>query len=128
MKKAFLMILGSMTLVACEDSRELDKAVLDRERQQIITFARSGQCGGMAGCGFIGLGSKPCGGPWEYLTYATSIDTTQLFEMVLNYNVSEYAYNRKWNIGSDCSIPQPPDSVVCVSGMCTGYWNGVPGG
>lgn len=116
-------------ITACSlgsDSQKDERASLDARKQLIVSFAKSGQCEGNAGCRYAGLGSKACGGPQEILVYSTSVDTVKLLQMISQYNADEGQYNRKWGVISDCSTPQSPDSLVCVNGVCVGYWNGVP--
>jgi len=116
-----------IAVLSCEEgTREFDRAALDAQRQEILALASSGQCQDNSQCTFRGLGSKPCGGPWEYVVYSTSIDTQRLFTMINEYNQNEDAYNRKWGIYSDCSIPPSPDSVGCLNGVCVKYRNGTP--
>ena len=50
-------------------------------------------CGEEYECRYIGVGSKPCGGPWEFLFYTTSIDTLELQSLVAAYNALEADYN-----------------------------------
>lgn len=102
-----------------------EKKLLGVRKQRIIGFIKSDSCHASVECRFIAFGSKPCGGPWEHLVYPASIDTTRLFVMISEYNKAEEAYNKKWGIMSDCSVPVPPDSVKCINGKCTGYYFGV---
>lgn len=110
---------------ACDSqkSREEEKMILDKTREEIVALSISAPCTPESTCLWIGLGSKPCGGPWSYLVYPSSIDTVLLLKKVSTYNAAESAYNAKWSVMSDCSVANPPDSVSCVDGKCTGYPN-----
>ncbi|MEW5799468.1 MAG: hypothetical protein AB1728_10745 [Bacteroidota bacterium] len=103
-----------------------EKKLLGIRKQKIIEFITPDSCHGSMDCRFIAFGSKPCGGPWEYLLFPASVDTTRLFIMISEYNKSEESYNKRWGILSDCSVPAPPDSVKCMNGKCTGYYFGSP--
>ncbi len=119
------VLLG--TLASCDEpTRESDRAALDAQRKEILAFAASGQCTGNSECQYMGLGSKPCGGSWEFIVYSTSLDTQRLFAMVKEYDQNEDAYNRRWKIVSDCSMTPMPDSVGCLNGVCVKYRNGTP--
>ena len=121
------MICALLLFASCDqDSKESEKQDLDREKENILSFLQAGNCTDDGGCLFIGLGTKACGGPQEYVVYSASLDSVQVTGMIANYNAMEEAYNKKWGIVSDCSLPPPPDSVRCLNGICVGYWNGVP--
>ena len=129
MRIQLLLVVASVILVggSCETlTPESDRGALDARRQEIIAFAKSGTCTANSQCRFTGLGSKPCGGPREFIVYSTSLDTVKLFQMIAQYNQDEDAYNRKWGLVSDCSLPPLPDSIACVNGVCVKYRNGVP--
>ena len=112
---------------ACDqESQKSEKASLDQEKESILSFLRTGTCSEDSECRFIGMGSKACGGPQEYIVYSASLDTAEVLRLISGYNTMEDAYNRKWGVASDCSVPPPPDSVRCLNGVCVGYWNGTP--
>lgn len=69
-------------------------------------------------CRNVAFGSKPCGGPWEYLIYSTSIDTLELVALVSDYNGQEERYNLNCGAVSDCSVVQPPTDFECENGRC----------
>src|SRR2546422_8209381 len=122
---AFLIALVIAPACEKELTRDEERALLDSRKAEIVSFAKSGQCTGGSQCCYTGLGSKPCGGSWQYVVYYSSLDTQKLFQMISKYDQDEASYNRKWGIISDCSLPPPPDSVGCVNGRCIAYRNGV---
>ena len=69
-------------------------------------------------CRYIAFGSKPCGGPWEFLFYTTSIDTMELENLVASYNALEADYNENCDAVSDCSTPIPPIDFSCENNQC----------
>ena len=75
-------------------------------------------CNETTECRTIAFGSKPCGGPWSYLVYSTSIDTIQLQEMVEDYNAIEADYNTRCGGASDCMFVTEPTELDCVDGKC----------
>ncbi len=123
MKAARIILLALSALAAACDtgkSREEDKALLNKTREEIEALAKSHPCAPDSPCRLTGLGSKPCGGPWSYLIYPTSVDTVQLVNKVTQYNAAEAAYNMKWSVVSDCSVGLSPANVACVDGQCVG--------
>ena len=128
MKKTFallsLMSLFMMlTAMQCdkddlESSCEAQSANLIQLKSDIESMANASVCGDTFECRYIAFGSKPCGGPWEFLVYSTSIDTLALTSLVMEYNQLEANYNINCNMASDCSTPQPPIGFDCENNQC----------
>lgn len=107
----------------CEDdetplTQEEERMELDIDKQAIIDFAATSVCNASTECKYIGFGSKPCGGPWSYIIYTTSIDTDKLELWIEDYNNKEADFNAKWGVFSDCSIANPPTSISCENNVC----------
>lgn len=120
-----LILIVCLTFVAfqCED----DDTALNQEEEQtelyilkteIETLVNTSICSDSVSCKFIAFGSKPCGGPWSYLIYSTSIDTNKLENLVKEYNQNEKDFNTKWSISSDCAFTSPPTGVECENNIC----------
>ncbi len=105
-----------------ESSKENDLAELTVLQEEIELLIDSGICSENSDCDYIAFGSKACGGPKSYLVFSTSIDVTLLQQKAAIYNALENAYNQKWGIISDCSVPMPPIDVTCVTGKCTAVY------
>ncbi|NOR28976.1 MAG: hypothetical protein GQ540_10670, partial [Lutibacter sp.] len=57
-----------------ETSQEEELQALDVLHEEIEQLIAEGICNENSDCDFIAFGSKPCGGPWSFLVYSTSID------------------------------------------------------
>lgn len=117
-KLAFVFLL--LLFIACDKqrTREDDFAKLADMKQTILIVAGAASANDSTDCRYVGLGSKPCGGPWEYLVYSiVDTDTLLLLELVGKYNTFEDELNRKYGRVSDCSITPPP-VVGLVNGRC----------
>lgn len=109
---------------SCISSEQLAENKLDSMKEVILTAAVIESCSESSECNFVGLGSKPCGGPWEYLIYSSNADVEMLLGLVENYNATEEQINAEFGRASDCSIALAPDSVFCENG-CVAYREGV---
>jgi len=92
---AFLIALVIAPACEKEPTREEERALLDSRKAEIVSLAKSGQCTGGSQCSFRGIGSKPCGGPWQYIVYSSLLDTQKLFQTISKYDQDEAGYNRK---------------------------------
>ncbi|NVJ85925.1 MAG: hypothetical protein HWE15_06445 [Algoriphagus sp.] len=81
--------------------------------QDILRLAESQPCTDPKDWSFIALGSKPCGGPWEYIAYPKSINIPEFLAKVKRYNELQQEDNIKNNRYSDCMFVSPPKSVAC---------------
>ena len=104
--------------VQCQDAQELYSL-----KARIDSLVKTEGCSEHEDCQILGFGSKPCGGPWEYLIYSTEIDTAKLNDLVKAHNSKEGEYNEKYQIASDCSLAILPDSIKCENG-CVAYYQG----
>lgn len=81
-------------------------ARLEREARAI---ARPGPCQEEGQCRTAEVGSRPCGGPREYLVYcATTTDTVSLFAKLDSLAAAEKAYNEREGLVSTCEFRMPP--------------------
>ncbi|WP_298237108.1 hypothetical protein [uncultured Algibacter sp.] len=115
----FLLLVSTQ----CDDdidlpTQEVEHQELTMLKTEIENLASSSVCNETSECKFSAFGSKPCGGPWSYIIYSTSIDTDKLEALIENYNNKEDAFNTKWGIVSDCSLAQLPSSVECKNNTC----------
>ena len=127
MKKSFsLLSLFSvcLLLMAFQCDEEEPESCQDRldhlliSKAEITDLANTSVCNENFECRYIAFGSKPCGGPWSYLVYSTSIDTLALQNMVEVYNLNEQNYNVACEQFSDCAVVLPPTEVTCEDGKC----------
>jgi hypothetical protein len=139
----WLAIVAFPLLTACEHLRlneilgrddnqeENDRRRLTRLRAEIDELIAQPVCDGIEkpcgtpackdeeNCRYIGIGAKPCGGPWEFLVYSTeTVDEQFLRKQVTAYNSLEDKMNRTYGYASDCSLPNEP-LIGCVEGRCT---------
>lgn len=129
MKKVYFylsfIIIASVFIIACtieDDDNPPTCEVIIQDLQDlkiaIEDYASSSICSDEFECRYIAFGSKPCGGPWSYLIYSTSIDTLELQTLVTDYNEREANYNTTCGAASDCSVPQPPTAFTCDDNQC----------
>ena len=114
----FFILVLSISCSSTENTQKEDQLELETLANEITSLTESSICNEENECKYIAFGSKPCGGPWSYLVYSTSINTALLLEKVENYNQLENTYNLKWGINSDCSVANPPASLECIDGKC----------
>jgi len=105
-----------------ELGKEDDLAELNTLKEEIELLVDSGICSENSDCNYIAFGSKACGGPKAYLAFSSSINVELLQQKVVTYNALETAFNQKWGIISDCSVPIPPVNVTCIAGKCTAIY------
>ena len=112
----------AVSLLACGDSdsvvgddngdqrtEEGDRTQLAEMRREIDALIGDAAGASIADCRYAGVGSKPCGGPWEFVIYsASSTDSTALAERLTAYNAFEAEMNERYGLASDCSVPNAP--------------------
>ena len=92
-----------------------DRAALDDVMRRMRALANTSGCADGT-CAVIGLGRKPCGGPWEYVAYCpTTTDVAQLRAAAAEVDRAERAFNERYGTGvSDCSAAPYP-STPCAA-------------
>ncbi len=124
--KLVLLFISAFLLMATQCDKD-DPLPLSCEEQinmlqdlsdQIDALIESSNCNDASECRAIAFGSKPCGGPWSYLIYSTTIDTLQLQSLVEEYNEIETNYNTDCGGVSDCAFVLPPEELACEDGQC----------
>ena len=117
-----LLVLLIATLVvtgisACkdkfDDTKETDERRLEALMTDIKNSSEQTKCENAADWKFRAIGSKACGGPAGYIAYSVKIDTNEFIKKVDEYTSDQKEFNKKWGISSDCSLVNPPKSVMC---------------
>ncbi len=99
-------------------TEEGDQARLKEMRQEIDELVGGAAAASISDCRYAGLGSKPCGGPWEYIVYSvSSTDSTALAERLTAYDALEAEMNERYGYLSDCSVPNIP-ALAFKDGRC----------
>ncbi len=99
-----------------QSSEIITQQMLDAKKAEIMTLINNSSCSGS--CNYIAFGSKPCGGPREYLLFSNAVNIGQLQLLVTQYNEMEHQFNVQTNAISDCAMVLPPNTVECVNGTC----------
>lgn len=87
-------------------------------RAEVMRLIGDAACSDVSQCRAIAFGTKPCGGPWQYLVYSTATtDSTALAAAVARYNSQEAALNKSEGRVSDCSFVAPA-TLKRVNGRC----------
>ena len=114
-----LVLLQSFQCENSNDSSTITPEQLEQKKQEILDYIATFSCENANGCRSIAFGSKPCGGPREYLVYPNTVNQNVLETMVNDYNQMENQHNIQTNAVSDCMAVMPPNEIGCVNGVCT---------
>ncbi len=109
MRRLGLIFITIIGLFACTGtSPSYNKSGVDQRYQAVYNLTQDLSCTDSSVCSSIGIGSKPCGGPWKYLVYSTAtVDGEQLRTAVADLNSYEAGYNQQEGLVSDCSLATP---------------------
>ena len=111
---SFLLLFGSDPVASQRsDTERLEE--LRRAIEQEIGIPAANET---SQCKLIPFGSKPCGGPWDYLVYSTlKTDEARLKQLVSDFNQLQRQINEENKTLSDCAIaPQP--KLEFANGVC----------
>ncbi len=114
------MVVITIMLFACngEGSSSYDRAGVDQRYQAVSALTQDLSCTDSTVCLSIGIGSKPCGGPWRNLVYsAATVAPEKLTAAVADLNAFEAGYNQQEGLLSDCSLASPANPS-CVNHNC----------
>jgi hypothetical protein len=104
----------------CEDDNpsSIIPEDLTQKKSEIEAYIATFPCEEEIGCSFLAFGSKPCGGPWEYLVFSNAVDLEFLTAEVIEYNEMQHQFNIETGAVSDCAVVSPPTEIGCVDGVC----------
>lgn len=103
-------------------TREGDEEKLRKLREKIDSLSLMYPCNDASEWRFTAIGAKACGGPTGYVPYSTEMDTADFLKKVDEYTALQDAYNREYNIASDCAYVTAPSRVVCEDGKPKLVW------
>ncbi len=117
MRKLWIIII--IALFACTGTTPTyNKSGVDQRYQAVYNLTQDLSCTDSAVCSSVGIGSKPCGGPWTNLVYSTAtVNQEQLTSAVSDLNSYEAGYNQQEGLVSDCGLATPANPS-CVNYKC----------
>ena len=98
-------------------ANEADTTRLARLEREARAIARTDGCTA-AQCRTAPVGSRPCGGPRDYIVYcAAKTDSAALFGKLAELARAEEDFNRRNDLASTCEMRMPPGTSV-QGGRC----------
>jgi hypothetical protein len=96
-----------------------DEAALKALHEQIVKLIGEPRCVNLVHCRLLALGSRPCGGPSEYLAYSSGTANREILEAkAYEYGFLEEEVNRARGAAGTCEVlPEP--QVRCLDGRCS---------
>jgi hypothetical protein len=112
---AFLILL---VLSACTEQRSRQEAELELQllMNEIDGMVANAECADPYEWRITPVGSKPCGGPIAYKAYSSQMDTVAFLQEVKLFTEKQRAFNKEWDVASDCLLVPMPVDVRCVEG------------
>ncbi|HEU4557906.1 MAG TPA: hypothetical protein VFS20_08660 [Longimicrobium sp.] len=98
-------------------ANEADTTRIARLEREARALARAEGCTAPQ-CRTAPVGSRPCGGPREYIVYcAATTDSAALFSKLAELARAEEDYNRRAGLASTCEFRMPPGTAM-QGGRC----------
>lgn len=125
MRTVFIMLVITSLFVSCskeDDHLEIAKSSKEDDKQELVNLyikiqnlSESVPCTDNSMWRFVPIGTAICGGPANYIAYATSIDTEMFLGLVEQYTKLQQAYQGKWqaDVFGPCVFLTAPKSVEC---------------
>ena len=96
-------------------SQQDDRQALTALVKEIETITAGENCTDPAAWKFSAIGAKPCGGPASYIAYPVSLEDQMLLK-IQHFTAMQSAFNKKYNLVSDCAMVMPPSGIKCENG------------
>ena len=94
------------------------QADVERLEREARALAKAEGCAEAAQCRTAPVGSRPCGGPREYLVYCPlTTDSAALFRKLGELEAAEKAFNEQSGLMSTCEFRMPPATAL-TGGRC----------
>ena len=120
LKSVFLLALFILTGACSEElTMEQEADLLKEQLARIETMADTDSCQPGQQYGISPIGHKGCGGPAGFIAYSLDIDVVDFLLAVETYSEAQRAFNIKWGVISDCSLPPAPTAAICTEGTVT---------
>jgi outer membrane protein assembly factor BamD (BamD/ComL family) len=113
-------VIALFFIASCKNNHESLKA--DDEKKLKELYSNIQKMPGEFNCDnandwkFTAIGAKACGGPTGFIPYSIKMDTAVFLQKVRSYTAQQDAFNKRWNISSDCMAVLPPKGVACEDG------------
>ncbi len=119
---ARILLIGLLAATIGCESDTVTQDDLDKLEQQIMSIIDGAAATNVSFCKTVAFGSKPCGGPWRYLSYSTeNLDEAELLRLIRDYNRKDSLRNIQQGGVSDCLFVSDPGSTLsngrCVIGL-----------
>ena len=127
-----LLLLSTLMLFACKDdtpnvncysclkieklSREQAQRYLQSLYTEIENLSTSVACTDASMWKIVPIGAKACGGQSGFIPYHPVAHGEQFLKKVDEYTKAQEAFNKKWNVVSDCMAIPKPTQIECVDG------------
>ena len=119
---AGLLLILAPPLVFSDEvtaSASSDEQALKTVHGEIVRLIGEPRCANLVHCRVLALGSRPCGGPSEYLAYSSlTANRVTLEAKAYEYSFLEEEVNRSNRAVGSCEV-LPPPRATCVDGRCT---------
>ncbi|NJL23965.1 MAG: hypothetical protein HC902_01430 [Calothrix sp. SM1_5_4] len=112
-------VVGKTEAASTMDSRQIGKNQIEQRYALIRSLAaRDLACSKDADCVTVPVGSRPCGGPSDYLvTSVHNPDLEQVRALAVELEMAEREYNRSNELVGTCDFRMPPETS-CGQGLC----------
>ena len=137
MKNIFIICIALLSLVSCKTKKSAENTdtlpkdislkpennmAQQEDRQQLTSLMREidalialEPCTNPADWKFTAIGAKPCGGPSSYIAYPSKLEA-QILPKIEHFTQMQSAFNKKYNLMSDCAMVMPPSEIRCENG------------
>lgn len=109
------ILLKNIEKSARESSQENDKKELIALKKKIEEETAKEGCTNPGDWEYAAMGSKSCGGPQFYIAYPKKMKT-RILTKIKDYTKKEQAFNKKYNVQSDCLFVSEPTEIICKDG------------
>jgi hypothetical protein len=110
--------IAGLLLATAASGAEPAREELRALRAEILQLIGNAPCANLVHCRALALGSRPCGGPAEYLTYSSFSNNRELIEAkAFEYTfLHEELQREDQAVGACAVLPQP--RLQCVDRRC----------
>jgi hypothetical protein len=113
-----LVVASLLAATAAGAADDADQAELARLRAAIVSLIGEAPCANLVHCRTLALGSRPCGGPAEYLAYSSIAGHREELETkAYEYSFLQEDLQRGQARAGACTVLHPP-AVRCVDNHC----------